>query len=64
MKFIWLVALLALSGGGEDGAFGAGLLVGWTARGDRPEFELVTGVVYSACLMGAAYIVLTVIAAM
>lgn len=36
--------LLAISGGGEDGAFGAGLLVGWTERGDRPEFSLVTGV--------------------
>jgi predicted acylesterase/phospholipase RssA len=36
--------LLAVSGGGENGAFGAGLLTGWTARGDRPEFHLVTGV--------------------
>jgi hypothetical protein len=25
-------------------AFGAGLLVGWTARGDRPEFDIVTGI--------------------
>jgi predicted acylesterase/phospholipase RssA len=37
------VALL-LSGGGPDGAFGAGLLNGWTARGDRPEFAIVTGI--------------------
>jgi hypothetical protein len=36
--------LLGVSGGGEDGAFGAGLLCGWTAHGSRPEFELVTGV--------------------
>jgi len=36
--------LLAISGGGPDGAFGAGLLVGWSAAGDRPEFEVVTGV--------------------
>jgi hypothetical protein len=36
--------LLSLSGGGDDGAFGAGLLVGWTAHGDRPSFKLVTGV--------------------
>lgn len=36
--------LLAISGGGDDGAFGAGLLVGWTARGDRPVFKAVTGV--------------------
>ena len=35
---------LAISGGGEDGAFGAGLLVGWTEAGTRPEFKLVTGV--------------------
>lgn len=37
-------AFLAISGGGDDGAFGAGLLVGWTARGDRPEFSVVTGI--------------------
>ena len=35
---------LAISGGGANGAFGAGLLVGWTARGERPEFTMVTGV--------------------
>jgi predicted acylesterase/phospholipase RssA len=36
--------LLGISGGGEDGAFGAGLLNGWTERGDRPTFFLVTGI--------------------
>jgi predicted acylesterase/phospholipase RssA len=35
---------LAISGGGDDGAFGAGLLAGWTARGDRPSFRVVTGI--------------------
>jgi predicted patatin/cPLA2 family phospholipase len=35
---------LALSGGGENGAFGAGLLNGWTATGDRPQFTFVTGI--------------------
>ena len=35
---------LAISGGGANGAFGAGLLVGWTATGERPEFTMVTGV--------------------
>jgi Patatin-like phospholipase len=35
---------LAISGGGDDGAFGAGLLAGWSARGDRPVFGLVTGI--------------------
>jgi hypothetical protein len=37
-------SFLAVSGGGEDGAFGAGLLVGWTEAGTRPEFTLVTGI--------------------
>lgn len=36
--------LLAVSGGGENGAFGAGLLCGWTAQGTRPTFDLVTGI--------------------
>ena len=35
---------LAISGGGSNGAFGAGLLNGWTAAGTRPEFTLVTGI--------------------
>jgi Patatin-like phospholipase len=51
---------LALSGGGDDGAFGAGLLVGWSARGDRPEFDMVTGVSTGAlsapyAFLGRAY---------
>jgi len=37
-------SFLAVSGGGEDGAFGAGLLVGWTEAGTRPNFTLVTGI--------------------
>jgi hypothetical protein len=39
-----VVSFLAISGGGADGAFGAGVLAGWTERGNRPEFDLVTGV--------------------
>lgn len=35
---------LAISGGGANGAFGAGLFEGWTASGTRPEFAMVTGV--------------------
>jgi hypothetical protein len=35
---------LALSGGGANGAFGAGLLTGWTKAGTRPEFTAVTGI--------------------
>jgi hypothetical protein len=38
------IETLSLSGGGGDGAFGAGLLVGWTESGRRPEFEVVTGI--------------------
>ncbi len=35
---------LALSGGGANGAFGAGFMKGWTASGTRPLFKVVTGV--------------------
>ena len=48
--------MLALSGGGADGAFGAGLLAGWTARGDRPDFQIVTGVSTGAIIAVFAYL--------
>lgn len=35
---------LALSGGGQNGAFGAGLINGWSKNGTRPVFKIVTGV--------------------
>jgi hypothetical protein len=35
---------LAISGGGDKGAFAAGLLNGWTEAGNRPEFKVVTGI--------------------
>ncbi len=35
---------MAISGGGPQGAFGAGLLAGWAAAGTRPEFTMVTGI--------------------
>ena len=44
-------AYLAISGGGDDGAFGAGLLLGWTERGDRPTFAFVIGC--STCALAA-----------
>jgi hypothetical protein len=47
---------LSLSGGGDDGAFGAGLLVGWTAHGDRPSFKLVTGVSTGALIAPFAFL--------
>src|SRR5262245_37664427 len=34
---------LAVSGGGSDGAYGAGVLTGWSEAGTRPEFAVVTG---------------------
>jgi hypothetical protein len=34
---------LAISGGGADGAYGAGVINGWTQSGKRPEFAVVTG---------------------
>jgi len=37
-------SILARSGGGANGAYGAGVLVGWTESGTRPEFSVVTGV--------------------
>jgi hypothetical protein len=36
--------ILAISGGGDNGAFGAGLLVGWSENGTRPPFKVVTGI--------------------
>ena len=51
-----VVETLALSGGGSDGAFGAGVLAGWTARGDRPQFEVVTGVSAGAIIAPFAFL--------
>jgi predicted patatin/cPLA2 family phospholipase len=48
--------LLSLSGGGDDGAFGAGLLTGWTAHGDRPKFKMVTGVSTGALISPFAFL--------
>ncbi len=36
--------VLELSGGGQNGAFGAGFLRGWRESGRRPQFDMVTGV--------------------
>jgi predicted patatin/cPLA2 family phospholipase len=48
--------ILALSGGGENGAFAVGLLRGWTARGDRPQFRVVTGISAGALIAPFAYL--------
>ena len=42
--------ILAISGGADYGAFGAGLLCGWTAAGTRPDFKIVTGISAGALL--------------
>ena len=47
---------LAVSGGGDTGAFGAGLLSGWTKAGNRPEFKLVTGVSTGAIIAPFAFL--------
>jgi predicted acylesterase/phospholipase RssA len=52
--------ILAISGGADDGAFGAGLLVGWGQAGTRPTFDLVTGISAGALIapmifLGADY---------
>ncbi|MHC4708600.1 MAG: patatin-like phospholipase family protein [Planctomycetota bacterium] len=47
---------LAISGGGQHGAFGAGLLVGWTAAGTRPEFTIVTGISTGALIAPFAFV--------
>jgi len=48
--------ILALSGGGEGGAFGAGILNGWTAARTRPEFTVVTGVSTGALIAPFAFL--------
>jgi predicted acylesterase/phospholipase RssA len=52
--------MLAISGGGSYGAYGAGLLCGWTEHGDRPTFTVVTGISTGAltapfAFLGPAY---------
>ena len=47
---------LAISGGGDNGAFGAGLLNGWTESGTRPEFTMVTGISAGGLIAPFAYL--------
>lgn len=51
-----VVDALLLSGGGSDGAYGAGLLNGWSARGGRPEFWIVTGISTGALIAPFAFL--------
>ncbi|MGF1594707.1 MAG: patatin-like phospholipase family protein [Kiloniellaceae bacterium] len=50
------VSFLAVSGGGDNGAFGAGLLKGWTEHGGRPVFKAVTGVSTGALIAPLAFL--------
>jgi len=50
------VDMLAISGGGDNGAFGAGLLCGWSASGNRPSFKSVTGVSTGALIAPLAFL--------
>lgn len=47
---------LALSGGGPNGAFGAGFLKGWSESGQRPVFKIVTGVSTGAMMAPFAFL--------
>ena len=47
---------LALLAGGSDGAYGGGLLSGWSASGKRPEFAVVTGVSSGALMAPYAFL--------
>jgi predicted acylesterase/phospholipase RssA len=47
---------LVLSGGGSNGAFGAGYLNGWTEAGNRPTFKLVTGISTGALIAPYAFL--------
>jgi hypothetical protein len=47
---------LAVSGGGDNGAFGAGLMNGWSESGSRPEFKIVTGVSTGALIAPFAFL--------
>jgi hypothetical protein len=49
-------AHLALSGGGPNGAFGAGFLNAWTKTGKRPVFKIVTGVSTGALMASFAFL--------
>jgi len=48
--------MLAISGGGDAGAFAAGILNGWTRHGTRPTFRVVTGISAGALAAPFAYL--------
>jgi predicted acylesterase/phospholipase RssA len=50
------LSILALSGGGAGGAFGAGAVAGLTRTGARPTFDVVTGVSAGALVAPYAFL--------
>jgi len=50
------VYVLAISGGGDNGAYGAGFLNGWTETGTRPQFKVVTGISTGALIAPFAFL--------
>lgn len=48
--------VLCLSGGGAYGAYSAGVVCGWTSRGDRPRFDVVTGISTGALIAPFAFL--------
>lgn len=50
------INILAISGGGHNGAFGAGLLDSWSKTGNRPEFKIVTGISTGAVIAPFAFL--------
>jgi predicted acylesterase/phospholipase RssA len=49
-------SVLALSGGGADGAYTAGALVGWSEAGTRPDFDVITGVSTGALIATLTFV--------
>ena len=48
--------VLVLSGGGSNGAYTAGVLNGWTEAGNRPRFDVVTGISTGALIAPFAFL--------
>ena len=49
-------SMLVISGGAANGAYGAGLLNGWSKEGSRPVFKIVTGISTGAIIAPFAFL--------
>jgi len=54
-KSVKTYSMLAISGGSANGAYGAGLLCGWTKSGSRPVFKIITGISTGAVIAPLAF---------